>query len=83
MPFAFYNLIIGLLVGRLVLSDRWKNVCSVCGVLALIMPIGLVLRGLTGGATTFVPVVLIGSLFFLASAAIVIVGAIPAGSTGK
>ena len=83
MPFSFYNIIIGILVGQLVLTDKWKRVCSVCAALALLMPIGLVLRGLTGGTTTFVPVVLLGSFFFLASAAIVISGAIRPGSSGK
>ncbi len=83
MPFALYNLIIGLLLGQLVLSDKWKRICSVCGALALIMPIGLVLRGVTGGAMTFAPVALIGAFFFLVSAAIVIAGAIPAGSPTK
>ena len=83
MPFALYNLIIGVLLGHLVLSDKWKRACSVFGALTLIMPIGLVLRGLTGGATTFVPVVLVGALCFLASAVLIIVGAIPAGPAHK
>jgi hypothetical protein len=46
------------------------------GVLAFIMPLGLVLRGLDGGAMTFAPVVMAGALCFLASAAVLIKGAL-------
>ncbi|NTW59060.1 MAG: hypothetical protein HGA43_07830 [Nitrospirae bacterium] len=40
------------------------------------MPAGLVLRGVTDGAMTFTPVVMIGALFFLSSAAVLIKGAV-------
>ena len=75
MPFAFYNIIIGSLVDHLPLTDPWKKRCSLFTVLTLIMPVGLILRGMTGGALTFAPVVLIGALFFMGSAAILIKGA--------
>jgi hypothetical protein len=39
------------------------------------MPAGLVLRGVTNGAMTFAPVAMIGALFFLSSAAVLIKGA--------
>lgn len=76
MPFAFYNIIIGALVDRLALNDKWKKRCSLFTLLSFIMPIGLILRGLTEGAMTFAPVVLIGSICFLISAGIMIKGAI-------
>lgn len=79
MPFALYNIIVGLLLGQLVLSDKWKRVCSVLAILAFFMPIGLILRGVTGGAMTFAPVALAGALCFLASAVIIIIGALSAG----
>jgi hypothetical protein len=41
------------------------------------MPIGLILRGITDGAMTFAPVVLIGAIFFVGSSAVMIKGAIP------
>jgi len=75
MPFAFYNIIIGSLVDKLALNDKWKKRCSLFTILSLIMPIGLILRGITDGAMTFAPVVLIGALFFVSSAAIMIKGA--------
>jgi hypothetical protein len=76
MPFALYSLIIGLMLDRLVLTEKWKKYCSLLVVLAFVMPIGLILRGATGGATTFAPVVLLGALCFLASIVIVIKGAV-------
>ena len=75
MPFAVYNIILGVLLDRLALTDKWKGICSVLAVLAFLMPVGLVLRGLTDGAMTFAPVALLGALFFLISAAIMIKGA--------
>ncbi len=75
MPFALYNLLIGSLVDRMAIDNRWKKACSVSAVLSLIMPLGLILRGMTNGAMTFTPVVFLGSLFFLASVAIIIKGA--------
>jgi hypothetical protein len=76
MPFAFYNIIIGSLVDRLSLNDKWKKRCSFFTILSLIMPIGLILRGITDGAMTFAPVVLIGAIFFVGSSAIMIKGVI-------
>ena len=78
MPFALYNLIIGLMVDRLALDDKNKRWLSLLTVGALIMPVGLVLRGLAGGSEAFAPVVLIGSLCFLASAGIMLKGAMAA-----
>lgn len=78
MPFALYNLIVGLMVDRLALDDKHKKWLSWLAIGAFIMPVGLFLRGLTGGAMTFAPVVLIGSLCFLLSAVIMIKGALAA-----
>lgn len=76
LPMAFYNIIIGSLVDRLTLSDRWKKICSILTILSFMMPVGLLLRGITDGAMTFAPVVLIGSLCFFVSALIMVKGAI-------
>ena len=75
LPIAFYNIIIGSLLDRLTLSDKWKKICSIFTILSFIMPIGLLLRGITDGAMTFAPVVLIGSLCFFISALIMVKGA--------
>lgn len=78
MPFALYNILIGSLVDRLALDDAWKRRCSLAAMLAFIMPLGLVLRGLDNGAMRFAPVVMIGALCFLASVGIMIKGALAA-----
>ncbi|MFZ2630501.1 MAG: hypothetical protein WAX48_02855 [Desulfosalsimonadaceae bacterium] len=75
MPIALYNLIIGSLLENLNLTDTARKWCSLLAVLAFIMPVGLALRGLTDGAMTFAPVVLLGSLCFLASVVMVMKGA--------
>lgn len=76
MPMAFYNLIIGVMVDRLALTEKGKKNLSILSLGAFIMPLGLFLRGLTGGSTTFIPVVMIGAICFLASTAIMLKGAI-------
>lgn len=78
MSIAFYNLIIGLIVDRLALDDKWKKYCSVLAVLALFMPVGFALRGALNGSTAVEPVPMFGALCFLASAAIVLKGALAA-----
>ncbi|MFZ5572558.1 MAG: hypothetical protein ACOZF0_19325 [Thermodesulfobacteriota bacterium] len=47
----------------------------VFAVFGFIMPVGLVLRGITDGAMTFAPVVLLGAICFLSSIAMVMKGA--------
>jgi hypothetical protein len=75
MPIALYNLIIGSLLENLKLTDTGKKWCSRLAVCAFIMPIGLVLRGITDGAMTFAPVVLLGAFCFLSSIVMVMKGA--------
>ncbi|MEE8483321.1 MAG: hypothetical protein V3S46_01885 [Nitrospinota bacterium] len=76
MPMAFFNLIVGPLVDRLNLSDKGKKYLSYLTLGSFIMPVGLLLRGFTGGAMTFAPVVLIGALCFLSSAALIAKGSL-------
>jgi len=76
MPIALYNLIIGSLLENLKLTDAGKKWCSRLAVCAFIMPLGLVLRGMTDGAMTFAPVVLLGALCFLSSIVLVMKGAL-------
>lgn len=76
MPMALYNLIIGVMVDRLALSEKGKKYLSMLALGAFIMPLGLLLRGLTGGSMAFAPVVLVGATCFIASAAVMIKGAI-------
>ncbi|MBI5815802.1 MAG: hypothetical protein HZB29_09360 [Nitrospinae bacterium] len=78
MPFALYNMIVGGLVDRLALSDPLKRWLSYLAVGAFLMPLGLTLRGMTGGSMAFAPVVLLGALCFLASAGLTLKGALKA-----
>ncbi len=76
MPFGLYNLIIGVLLPQLTLGSTGKKWCSILSILAFIMPIGLILRGITGGAMTFAPVALLGAVCFMSSIVLVIIGAV-------
>ena len=76
MPFALYNLIYGSLIDRLTLDDTWKRRGSLLAMLAFIMPAGLVFRGAAGGTMALAPVVMVGAACFLASAAVLIKGAV-------
>ncbi len=76
MPLAIYNLIIGTLLSRLVLSDKQKRILSISGACSLIMALGLLLRGLDGGKMTFAPVVMIGVLGLFVSAVLIVKGAL-------
>lgn len=75
MPIALYNLIIGSMVDRLALDDKYKTWLSRLAIGAFIMPVGLLLRGLAGGSEAFAPIVLIGTLCLFSSAALMMKGA--------
>jgi hypothetical protein len=76
MPIALYNLIVAGLLEKLSLTEKGRKWCSRLAVLGFIMPVGLVLRGMTDGAMTFAPVVLLGSICFLSSIVLVMKGAL-------
>ncbi len=78
MPMAFYNLIVGGLIDRFGLGEGEMKWCSWLAAGAFLMPLGLLLRGLDGGALTFAPVTLVGGLSFMASAALILKGALAA-----
>lgn len=80
MPLAIFNLALAGILGHLVLSDRNKKIVSIFGACSLIIPVGLLLRGIDNGAMTFAPVVMIGVLGLFVSAALIFKGALPIGS---
>ncbi len=73
---AFYNLIFGMLIDSLGLSDKSKRTGSIIAVCALLLPVGLGLRGLTEGSMIFAPVALAGGVFFIISSLFIMTGVI-------
>ena len=76
MPFALYNLILAFVIPFLGLSAKMKNLTSWFGVLMVIMPLALFLRGMVYPATTFDYLGFVGATFFLFTSALLLVGAI-------
>ena len=73
-PFAMYNLIFATLIGKVSLSDRSRKVASWSAALSMLLPIGMVLRGLTGGSMAFSPVAMIGGVGLVVSTGFLLAG---------
>jgi len=76
MPFALYNLILAVAIPFLGFSDKMKNLTSWFGVLMIIMPLALFLRGSVYPATTYDLVGFIGATFFVLTSIFLIIGAV-------
>jgi hypothetical protein len=76
MPISFFNLFIGLLLDRMVLSNGLKKACSILTMFAYFLPIGLVLRGVAGAPSNFPPIGMIGVFAVLATIIIMLIGAL-------
>lgn len=75
MPIALYNLLIGLLIDKMVLSDRIKMMGSYLAILSFALPIFLAAKG-ASGAPTLPPVGMIGVIGMLGSTIIMLIGTI-------
>ena len=75
MLFAYYNLIAGLLMDKLRLSDKEGKWLSYTAIGAFLTPLGVFSRGLLGGTEAVMPVVMIGGLCYLASTGLILKGA--------
>ena len=75
MLFGFFNLLIGLLISRLALSDKGKQWLSVFGLIALALPVALLLRGITHPSKVFLPLGAIGGLAFIIANVFILIGA--------
>ncbi len=73
-PLAMYNLIFALLIGRVALSEKSRKIASWTAALTMLLPIGLVLRGLTGGAYYFAPMAISGGICLMVSAGYLLAG---------
>jgi len=76
MPISFFNLFIGLLVDRMVLSNGLKKACSVLGLFAYFLPVGLVLKGAAGAPSNFPPIGMIGAAAIMTTIIIMLIGAL-------
>lgn len=76
MPISLYNLLIGLLIDRVQLSNGLKWTCSIAAVLGLVLPIGLAAKGAAGAASDFPPIGMIGILGMFISIILMLIGSI-------
>jgi hypothetical protein len=76
MPFALMNLIVGLLIDRLALSDRLKRACSWLAVIAFLLPLGLAGKGASGASPDFPPFGILGALAFMGVMVLLALGAL-------
>jgi hypothetical protein len=76
MPISFFNLFIGLLVDRMVLSNGLKKACSILTLFAYFLPVGLALKGAAGAPSNFPPIGMIGVFAVLATITIMLIGAL-------
>ncbi len=78
MPFALYNLLLAVVIPYLGFTDKIKNYVSWSGILMIIMPIALFIRGIVYPATTFDLVGFIGAFFFIVTSLLLVIGVIKA-----
>ena len=76
MPISYFNLFIGLLVDRMVLSNGLKKACSILGLFAYFLPVGLVLKGAAEAPSNFPPIGMIGVFAVLATIIIMLICAL-------
>ncbi|MDH5511185.1 MAG: hypothetical protein OEZ32_12660 [Nitrospinota bacterium] len=76
MLFAYFNLIVALLVNKLALGDKGKKWLSILAIGAFLTPLGVFTRGLLGGTEALMPVVAIGAICYLGCAGLILKGAL-------
>jgi Zn-dependent membrane protease YugP len=79
-PFALFNLVVGILLPHLALGARGKAWLSGLAAASLLLPVGLLARGLAGGSMAFAPITFTGGIAFMAAAALIAVGAFRMGT---
>lgn len=74
MVFCFYNLIFGLIIDKLSVSDKIKKLGSYMAALSLILPISLLARAFAGAPPDFPPFGIIGAVTFVISIIVILIG---------
>ena len=72
MSFGLINIVFGLIIGRAQCADQLKRSGAVLTALALLLPIGVSLRGLTEGAKFAEGIAMVGGFSFLAACAVMV-----------
>ena len=67
MPFGMINILFGLLIARATCSIRLKRIGAITTALALCLPVGVSLRGLTEGAVWAHSLAILGGVSLLAA----------------
>mgnify|MGYP000038282928 FL=1 len=74
MLIGLCNVVVGILLSVQPFSSKSKQIASWLCVSAVLLPIGLILRGLTNGAMTFAPVAVLGGCGLLGTFITLLVG---------
>ncbi len=74
MLIGLYNIILGILIHQYVSCDKCSKWICITGIGSVLLPIGLVVRGLTGGSMTFAFIPLLGSVSFIISLIFLYIG---------
>jgi hypothetical protein len=74
MAFCLYNLIFGLIVDKLSVSDKVKKFGSYMAACSLILPISLLARAFAGAPADFPPIGILGAVTFVISIVIILFG---------
>ena len=72
---SLYNVLVGVVLANLALSDQLKKISSYAAMAAILLPVGLAWKGVLGGMQDPPPVGLIGVLGFAISLFIIVYGA--------
>jgi hypothetical protein len=74
MPFGLINIAFGLVIARLTCSDRIKTFASALTAVAILLPIGVCLRGLTAGAQFAEVLGALGGFSLVAACLLLVIG---------
>ena len=74
MPFGLINILFGLILSRLTCSDGIKLAVSILTAAALLLPVGVCLRGLTEGAQFCKILAMLGGLSLIGACVLLIIG---------
>ena len=74
MPFGLINIAFGLVIARLACSDRIKTFASALTAVAILLPLGVCLRGLTEGAKFAEVLAGLGGFSLVAACLLLVIG---------